>query len=80
MSEQDKSKRNEYYKTSDRSELATAESRAYEQEQPRHSRFLQTKMRLQGCFFCFKAKGVTRSITITTNFKITTCQRSKKML
>ena len=58
MSEQDKSKRNEYYKTSDRSDLATAESRAYEQEQPRHSRFLQTKMRLQGCFFCFKAKGV----------------------
>ena len=46
MSEQDKSKRNEYYKTSDRSDLATAESRAYEQEQPRHSRFLQTKMRL----------------------------------
>jgi len=38
MSEQDKTKRNEYYKTSDRSELAIAKSRAYEQEKPRHSR------------------------------------------
>ena len=54
MSKRDKSKRNEYYKTSDRSELAIAKSRAYEQEESRWDHQYKQQAENACFFFCFQ--------------------------